>query len=46
MPEMTVTNYVPATVNTTTTAANKTATYGDSSVTLPATVSPASGPHR
>jgi hypothetical protein len=36
-------NYVPATVNTTTTASNKTATYGDSSVQLTATVTPASG---
>ena len=33
-----------ATVNTTTTVANALATYGDASVTLSATVSPASGP--
>ncbi|HET8782000.1 MAG TPA: kelch repeat-containing protein, partial [Pyrinomonadaceae bacterium] len=33
-----------ATVNTTTTVANATATYGDASVTLNATVTPASGP--
>ncbi len=33
-----------ATVNTTTTASNATATYGDTSVTLNATVTPASGP--
>jgi hypothetical protein len=32
------------TVNTTTTASNASATYGDTSVTLAATVSPASGP--
>ncbi|HEU4932230.1 MAG TPA: MBG domain-containing protein [Pyrinomonadaceae bacterium] len=32
------------TVNTTTTVANATATYGDTSVTLSATVTPASGP--
>ena len=33
-----------ATVNTTTTVSNATATYGDASVTLNATVTPASGP--
>src|SRR6185503_15598629 len=33
-----------ATVNTTTTVANATATYGDASVTLNATVTPATGP--
>src|SRR6266498_1577470 len=38
-------NYAaPATVNTTMTATNASATYGDTSVTLAATVSPASGP--
>src|SRR6266508_4850207 len=38
-------NYAaPATVNTTMTASNGSATYGDTSVTLAATVSPASGP--
>ncbi len=38
-------NYAaPATVNTTMTASNASATYGDTSVTLAATVSPASGP--
>jgi YDG domain len=35
---------VPAAVNTTTTASNASATYGDSSATLNATVTPASGP--
>ena len=37
-------NAAPATVNTTTTASNASATYGASSVTLNATVTPASGP--
>ncbi len=35
---------IAATVNTTTAVANATATYGDTSVTLNATVTPASGP--
>ncbi len=44
-PSATVTLIVnSATVNTTTTVANATATYGDSSVTLNATVTPDSGP--
>jgi hypothetical protein len=42
-PTLTVT-FNNATVNTTTAVANKTATYGDASVTLTATVTPASGP--